>query len=531
MHEQFEQFRTDVYAWFPRRRDALMDLLDALSSNTTARSVVELSVSPLFRRTYSSVHDAIEHLFVPDNETSRTQERQELEQALIRQLMPALPAPQRQFWLLVTDVTSASRPFARTLSDRTFVYRPNPVKGVKPVTIGHQYSIVALLPEKHHPDEPPWVIPLLVNRVASTQTKRAAGLAQIGRLLNDETLPFSEDLCVNVADSDYSAVAYLGGVTVYPNLITIARFAGNRTVYRTPSPAEHPPGKGHPTWFGAPMSLKDPTTWDEPDERTTTTFTTRKGVIYSVTIEGWHDMLVRGKRDLPMHQHPFTLVRARVFDAQGHLVFVRPIWLIVFGPRRAELVICDVWDAYRQRFDVEHFLRFGKQRLLMDAFQTPDTEHEENWWTLVQLAYLQLWFAREHITSVPRPWERYLPRFRAEKSPSSSSTPPSETELTGPPTSLPVPQQTSPEASSAEPQQISVRESSSQHTPAASPTPSDVQRDLGRVLQHSGTPAQTPTHRGTAPGRAAGTRGVRRVKLPVIKKSMQKRHQEQQRAP
>ncbi len=406
MKEQFEQFRHDVYTWFPGRRDALMDLLDALSSNTTARSVVELSVNPLFRRTYSSVHDAIEHLFTPDNEDSRIQERQKLEQALIHRLMPSLPTPQRRFWLLVTDVTSASRPFARTLSDRTFVYRPNPVKGVKPITIGHHYSIMALLPEKLHADEPPWVIPLLVNRVSSTETKRAVGLEQIGRLLDDETLPFHEDLCVSVADSDYSAVTYLGGVTVYPNLITIARFAGNRTVYRTPPPAEHPSGKGHPTWFGAPMSLKNPATWDEPDESTWTTLTTRKGVVYSVNLEGWHDMLVRGKRGLPMHQHPFTLVRARVFDAQGHLVFVRPIWLIVFGPRRTELSLCEVWDAYRQRFDVEHFLRFGKQRLLMDAYQTPDTVHEENWWTLVQLAYLQLWFAREHVTSVPRPWER-----------------------------------------------------------------------------------------------------------------------------
>jgi hypothetical protein len=197
-----EQFRNDVYTWFSQRADALMDLLDALSSNTTARSAVELSENPLFRRQYSSVHDGIEHLSVPLSEGSRLQERQEMEQALVRLLVPYLPRPQRRFWLLGTDVTSASRPFARTLSDRTFVYQPNPVKGVKPITIGHQYSVVALLPEKSGPDEPPWVIPLLVNRVSSTETKREAGVAQIGRLLDDETLPFHEELSVNVADSD-----------------------------------------------------------------------------------------------------------------------------------------------------------------------------------------------------------------------------------------------------------------------------------------------------------------------------------------
>ena len=39
MEAQLEQFREDVYEAFPKRRDTLMDLLDALSSNTTARSV------------------------------------------------------------------------------------------------------------------------------------------------------------------------------------------------------------------------------------------------------------------------------------------------------------------------------------------------------------------------------------------------------------------------------------------------------------------------------------------------------------
>jgi hypothetical protein len=514
-----EQFRNDVYTWFPRRADALMDLLDALSSNTTARSVVELSENPLFRRQYSSVHDGIEHLFVPDSEASRLRERQELEQAFIRLLIPSLPRPQRRFWLLGTDVTSASRPFARTLSDRTFVYQPNPVKGVKPITIGHQYSVLALLPEKGKPDDPPWVIPLLVNRVPSTETKREAGVEQISRLLDDETLPFHEELCVNVADSDYSAVTYLGRIAAYPNLITIARFAGNRTVYRKAPPPKDPPGKGHPTWFGAPMSLKNPGTWDEPDEVAQTTFTTRKGKVYTMHLEGWHDMLLRGKRGLPMHRHPFTLVRARVFDAQGNLVFTRPLWLIVFGQRRQELSLLEIWEAYGQRYDLEHFFRFGKQRLLMDAYQTPETENEENWWTLVQLAYIQLWFAREQANNLPRPWERYLPRFRSEGKPSASSESLSKGKNSASVESLPEEKTPAPAKSLSE-----------HKTSSSVPSPSAVQRDLPRILRQIGTPARTPKPRGNAPGRPAGEKLVLRVRVPVIKKSVQTRHQ-QQRAP
>ena len=36
-----------------------MDLVDALSSNTTAKSVVELTLKPQFRRTYSALNKAV----------------------------------------------------------------------------------------------------------------------------------------------------------------------------------------------------------------------------------------------------------------------------------------------------------------------------------------------------------------------------------------------------------------------------------------------------------------------------------------
>jgi len=42
---QLKQFREQVYQNFNKRADAIMDLLDALSSNSQARSVVELSLN------------------------------------------------------------------------------------------------------------------------------------------------------------------------------------------------------------------------------------------------------------------------------------------------------------------------------------------------------------------------------------------------------------------------------------------------------------------------------------------------------
>jgi hypothetical protein len=48
--EYARQFRADVYGTFQKRSDAVFELIDALSSDTQARSPVELSLSPFFRR-------------------------------------------------------------------------------------------------------------------------------------------------------------------------------------------------------------------------------------------------------------------------------------------------------------------------------------------------------------------------------------------------------------------------------------------------------------------------------------------------
>lgn len=57
--------------------------------------------------------------------------------------------------------------------------------------------------------------------------------------------------------------------------------------------------------------------------------------------------------------------------------------------------------------------RFGKQRLLMAAFQTPEVKHEENWVQLTLLAYTQLWVARELALHLPRQ-ERTLPTHQRQ---------------------------------------------------------------------------------------------------------------------
>ena len=364
-------------------------------------------LSTQFRREYSSVYDGVENLFVVSEPQKAAEERRAQEKELVHLIAGTLPQPkQRKFWLFGIDVTPVPRLFSETLADRKYIHQPNTLQSNKPVTIGHDASILAVLPEKEQPTDAPWVVPLNVRRVISAEKASQVGAEQIRLVVTDEDLPFHNCLCVNTEDSGYSGVRHLGAVADIENLVTVVRMPGNRVVYRQPGPSaegDQPVPAGHPTWFGEPFKLQDPVTWGPPDEETQTHFTTRKGRIYTVELQGWHDLVRRGKKDVPMYRYPFKLVRARVLDEDGKPIHKRALWLLAIGERRNDLSLVEIWEAYGRRYDLEHFFRFGKQRLLFTAFQTPEAEHEENWWQIVKLAYLMLWLSRSIAVNLPNP--------------------------------------------------------------------------------------------------------------------------------
>jgi hypothetical protein len=453
--QNLAQFRKEVYQNFNKRADTLMDLLDAICSQTKTGSVVELSLQKCFRRSYSAIFKAMNE-YRPGKDD------------LAHLAGPNMPGPQqRPFWLIGVDVTPQPRPYAQTLAERGFVYQPTVIWGNKPVTIGHQYSTVALLPEKDSEHPVPWVVPLACQRVKPDESKTRVGVEQIRELLGDARLPFHEHLTVEVGDSDYSQPAYLAANREHEHLLSVVRCRGNRTLYRPKCRSAAETG-GAPGRYGNPFKLKDPVTWHEPDEQIQLPFTSRRGQPYQVKIQAWHNMLMRGKNKperIRMYQYPFTLVRIVLLDEGGQPRFKHPLWVLVMGPRRLELSLEHIFQAYSQRSDLEHFFRFGKQKLLMADYQTPDLEREERWWHLVHLAYLQLWVAHDIAARSPRPWERNLPQHKLEKI-----------------------------------------------------TPTLVQRDFDRLISQFGTPAKAPKPRGMPPGRKKGFRLPARTRHYVLKK-------------
>lgn len=56
----FNTFRHAIYACFQRSADVLFEITDALLTETVARSLPELSLSPFFRRLWGSLYQALQ---------------------------------------------------------------------------------------------------------------------------------------------------------------------------------------------------------------------------------------------------------------------------------------------------------------------------------------------------------------------------------------------------------------------------------------------------------------------------------------
>jgi len=99
------------------------------------------------------------------------------------------------------DCTAAPRKYSKTLVDKGIVHAPNVVPGNKPITVGHQYSIVGFLPEQNTENaNTPWMLPLSVQRVATSANGVDVAIEQLKKVLPT----FNKELTVNVGDTAYS---------------------------------------------------------------------------------------------------------------------------------------------------------------------------------------------------------------------------------------------------------------------------------------------------------------------------------------
>ncbi len=104
--QNFQKWRNQLYNALNSRRESVRELIDALSSNLQALSVVELSLNPLFQRNYNSLYKAIQE-FLPENTSEKYAS---INKDLLKTVSQTIPEPnKRNFNLFGIDTTPAPR--------------------------------------------------------------------------------------------------------------------------------------------------------------------------------------------------------------------------------------------------------------------------------------------------------------------------------------------------------------------------------------------------------------------------------------
>lgn len=375
--DQLKQFRLGVYTLLGNGKDALFDLMDAVLVTRSVYSFVELSVSPVFRRQWRGIYQAIEDGLPP---------RQELMQLCIAQL------PRSGQLILAGDHTAWSRPYARTLKDRTYEYQAQPLSGARLMTVGQGYSTIAWIPE----ESGSWALPLLHERITSFDNPIAKAAAQLKLVCQN-----LRQRRLSLWDAEYGCASFVIQ-TADVAADKLMRLRSNRVLYGAPPPYT---GVGRPRIHGDKFKVNDPATWWTPNQ------------IMEVLHPKLGRLCLRLWSALHFQQsakHPMHVIQVERIDDVGHLRNSKPLWLVWVG----EQIPCvsSIWHHYLRRFAVDHWYRFLKQRLhwTLPHFSTP--EQSESWSDLMPLLSWQLWLARESIQDRPLTSAKILGSFVSRSS-------------------------------------------------------------------------------------------------------------------
>jgi hypothetical protein len=344
-----------------------MSLVDALLTDSMAESIVELSLSPVFRRKWSSVYAALR------NGQLNTER-------LVRLYQANVPEQERPMW--VVDASTWQRPDAETLPERGYHHVASGVKNDKPVGIGHSYSTVVMVPEQAGS----WALPLRHERVAIGESEVSVGARQVRELAKR-----SRRRPIVTLDSGYTGPKWLQA-TREGGFDTLGRLRPNRCLYRRPGPYR---GQGAPRKDGEALNLRQPDTWRNPDEAVCL----HDPELGRIEVSVWHQMHFKAAR-----QHEVVVVHVHRLDARGTRRSPTDLWLMYDGLTPFNLL--QDWKLYLRRYTIEHWYRFIKNDLLWTAFASTGLHNTQLWSWLVTLAYWQLWLARDIVADQPRAWER-----------------------------------------------------------------------------------------------------------------------------
>ena len=367
-----DPFRQQMYCCFERSRDALLNLCDALVSESQARSLPELSLSVFFQRRWSSVYAALQ-----DGRINEERLRRVFAQALIPSDKASEPV-----WLGL-DSSVMERLEAESSRDRGLIYMPNRPHATKPVSVGWQFSTLMLLPEQ--PSS--WVGVLDQRRIGSQQTAIEVGIAQLRALL-----PHISRTVILLADRWYAVGRFVRACREL-ECAALIRLKRNRKLYRA-APSRKPKQRGAPCKHGPLFQGTRPETCGPADAQWEGTDEHGKRVVVCC----WKGLHVREAPEAEV-----GVIRVQRDAARDTKRDPRISWFIWTGNEDVPLEQVRPW--YRKRFSQEHGYRFLKQDLLWTRAHLRTPEQVERWSWIVACACNLLLVSHHLGLAVLRPWE------------------------------------------------------------------------------------------------------------------------------
>ena len=381
--------RAQLYSRLGKKRDAAMDLIDALLCQQNARSITELSEQPQFKRKYASVTDAI-HAAAEQQDSLK-----ELLQTRGLSSTPKLLIKGERYKVLIVDATPDPHPHAKCLADRTYIHdASNKVTG-KPINIGIQYSAMVGATE-----DPAWVSPICFDRIPSQASPTQFGMQQALSVCNK-----TSDPCILLFDSAYNnAPCRKIAKACNANAIVIVRSACNRGYY-LPAVIKEKRGPGKPPEYGDKLNLYEPEKGAQPDTKIIITPNDKRG---HLRIYYWEKTYTK-MAGMKGYEDPSAVVVVFEHRADGSLKYKNPLVVRVFVPEKRMFNGGEGSWLYFLRFPVERFFGTGKKNLMLGRFQSPEIAHQQTFSLMVALAYQQLYLAKMSgtIAWTIKPWHRY----------------------------------------------------------------------------------------------------------------------------
>lgn len=332
--------------------------MDALTTAGHVSSPVALSESPLFRRKFSSVYDALVHGELSADLKTLFSDSQATDWDTIA-----------GYEVHAIDATPNERMAAETLADRGVLK----AQQKEPVRYGHKYSWLVRLVQSGTS----WVAPEDMQRIGTqtTDTKIAAQQVKDLAVRNPRRK-------VITADSRYRDQHFLGAFADLKNTYALVRLQNNQKLSQAPTPK--PQGsKGAPRKHGVDFQLN--AIEREPDALEEFYLGKQK-----VRVRVWHQL--HFKR---LAKGVGSVVCVEFLKEDGSPRYKRPLWLFWTGPE--EVAPQDLCRMYLWRFAIEHLFRFLKQHLGLNSNRSSNLESLQRWMWIVALAYWQLLLMRDTV--------------------------------------------------------------------------------------------------------------------------------------